>query len=259
MVRGTTDSTTDTYCFPRPNFDFEEKLMKHVQFTKIALAIAAVLTISQFAAAQLVLEDFSTGPYQKTLKTGHDSNTQTGKMVGGSRNTIFVSCPDAGCAGGGVGDNPFNQPNSFQIKVKTKTTPSALIFNSGYRTYPVLSLGYGYGAPMMIDLSASYDRIRLNFDGANQVINFNLLVFSSIGYSQTGCNIVAPAFMTPFTIDFPFVYFTSGADFSAVNYMVLEFDVGGGPNMEADFALTSIEAIPIGASPANITCHGLGS
>ncbi|MGA2002699.1 MAG: hypothetical protein ABSG70_04920, partial [Terriglobales bacterium] len=231
---------------------------KSIRIANLTLAIAAFLTVSTLASAQLVLDDFSTGPYQKTLKTGHDTNTQTGKMAGGSRATDYVSCPDAGCAGGGAGDNPFDQPNSFQIKPKTKTTPSALIFNSGYKTYPVLYLSYGYGSPMTIDLSSSYDRIRLNFDGENQVINFNLLVFSSSGYSQTGCNIVAPGYMTPFTIDFPFVDFTSGADFSAVNYMVLEFDVGGGPNMQADFAVTSFEAIPIGAPPADITCPGLG-
>lgn len=232
--------------------------MKNKRIANLTLALAALLTLSTFASAQLLLDDFSTGSYQKTLKTGHDTNTQTGKMVGGSRETYYLSCPDVGCAGGGVGDNPFDQPNSFQIKPKTKTTPSALIFNSGYKTYPVLSLAYGYGSPMTVDLSSSYDRVRLNFNGANQVINFNVLMFSSSGYSQSGCNIVAPGFMTPFTIDFPFVDFTSGADFSSVNYMVLEFDMGGGPNMQADFAVTSFEAIPIGAPPADITCLGLG-
>lgn len=44
--------------------------MKHIPFCKIALTIAELLTISQSAVAQLVLVDFSTGPYQKTLKSG---------------------------------------------------------------------------------------------------------------------------------------------------------------------------------------------
>jgi len=141
--------------------------MKHINFAKLTLALAAVLVISNLAAAQLTIDDFSTGAYSSTLKTGSNTHTATGSMLGDSRLTLFVSCPSAHCAGGGKGLNPFDQPSSFTAKVATKSTPSILILESGYMTYPFLDLGYGYGSPMDVNLSSSYDRIRLNFYGSN--------------------------------------------------------------------------------------------
>jgi len=230
--------------------------MKHTRFAKLAVAIVAIVTLSQLAVAQLVLDDFSTGFYQKTLKSRTDTNTQSGSRIGGSRETTFVACsPASACKT----VNPFGQPSSFQIRAKTKTTPNALVFNSGYKADSYLDIGYGYGSSMTLNLASSYDRIRVSFDGADQVVNFNLLVFSNdAGYSQTGCNLVFPGLLTPFTVDFPFSDFTPGADFSDINYMVFLFDEAQGAYSGEDWAVTSFQAIPIGEPPADITCAGLG-
>lgn len=230
------------------------------------LAAAFSLGATQYAAAQLVLDDFSSGFYQETLKTGEDNNTQAGKMAGGSRTTVYGSCPNKHCSGGGLGDNPFDQPNSFEIRSGTATSPNALIFNSGYKTFPYLWLKYGYATPMNLDLASDYDRIRVNFDGANQSINFNIEVFSNAGslYSEIGCNLVSPwGFMKPFSADFPFKNFipgtgTPGADFKGVTNMIFEFGESEGPNMEADYAVTSIQAVPNSDRQAAITCGGRG-
>ena len=91
-------------------------------------------------------------------------------------------------------------------------------------------------------------------------VNFNILVWTGGLYSQTGCNIDAS--ITSFTIDFPFANFTPGqgtpgADFSDLTLMdfIFQSDSGIGGN---SWAVTSFQAIPIGAPPGNITCAGLG-
>ena len=238
------------------------KTISNQALLKIALAAMAVVSVSRYAAAQWTLDDFSTGPYSKTLKKGEDNNHQSGSMVGGTRGTALVACsPSSACKN----DNPFNQPSSFDIQPATKTTPSALVFNSGYKADSYLDISYGYGTPMTLDFSG-YDRIRINFDAVDQVVNFNLLVFSNGGalYSQTGCNLVDTGLLKSFSVDFPFADFTPGghtpgADFTGINYMVFIFDEAQGAYSGEDWAVTSFQAIPVGAPPADITCNGLGT
>ncbi|MGO8986762.1 MAG: hypothetical protein ACLPHI_05225 [Terriglobales bacterium] len=230
--------------------------VKCSRFAKLALAIIAIVTLSQFAAAQLLLDDFSTGKYEKSLKSGTDTNTQSGTMIGGNRETEFFVCPPGPCGS----YNLFAQPASFQVRPKTKTTSSALIQSAGYKVSPRLDVFYGSSAPLNLDLSSLYDRFRLTFDGSDLGVNFNILVWTGGLYSQTGCNIDAS--ITSFTIDFPFANFTPGqgtpgADFSDLTLMdfIFQSDSGIGGN---SWAVTSFQAIPIGAPPGNITCAGLG-
>ena len=220
------------------------------------LCVAASIAIPQWAAAQLVLDNFSTGKYQKTLLSSSDTNTQTGSMVGGSRETEFFICSPGPCGA----RNPFGQPSSFQIRPATKLAPAALIMNGGYKVGPRLDVYYGSGTPMNLNLSALYDRIRLTFDASDLSVNFNILVFTGTTWSQIGCNI-DPS-ITSFTYDFPFANFqaasgTSGADFSDLTLMdfIFQTDSAIGGN---NWAVTSFEAIPIGAPPGDFTCPGFG-
>jgi hypothetical protein len=72
-----------------------------------------------------------------------------------------------------------------------------------------------------------------------------------------------PFYGAPYSVDFPFVDFTPGqgtpgADFS--NITLIDFiDQTEGALGAADWAITSFEAIPISAPPADVTCLGLGS
>jgi hypothetical protein len=229
--------------------------MKNINFEKLTLAVAAVLAISSLAAAQqpLAIDDFSTGQYSKVLKTGSDTHTVTGTMLGGSRTTIFVSCPSVHCSGGGQGDNPYDQPNSFDVKPLGKSK-GIVILNSAYRTEVMLNLGYGYGSPMNEPLSPTYDRIRLNFDGSNQNINTNIYA----GFEEEsafGCWIVPPQFMQPFSVDFPFADFSDPTVFGGLTILNVVFGASEGLNAEMEFGVTSIQAIPIGAAKADITCN----
>ncbi len=230
---------------------------------KMFLVAVAVVAVSQLAFSQLTIDDFSTGPYSKSLKSGTDTNLQSGSMAGGSRETYFVACATkADCAT----INPFNQASSFDVQQKTKTSPNALVFNGAYKSDAYLGVLYGFSAPMTLDLSASYDRLRVTFDSADQGVNFNIVVWSNNGalYSQTGCWLSDPGLNTAFSVDFPFADFspgtgTPGADFSDINYMDFLFDAAQGAYTGEDWAVTSIQAIPIGAPAATVTCDGLGS
>jgi hypothetical protein len=226
----------------------------------LALAASVMIAISQFAVAQLVLDDFSTGPYQKTLISGADTNIQYGSMVGDSRETTLNVCPPAQCNGHGRG---FNQPASFQIEGKTKSARAALVYSSGYKTDGYLDVFYGKSTPLNLDLASSYDRIRLNFDGAEESVNFTIVVYTNGLYSASGCNLADHTYGKPFSVDFPFADFmpangAEGADFRDLTQITLLFANSEGPHGGEDFAVTSVEAIQSGAPKADITCHGYG-
>lgn len=56
--------------------------------------------------------------------------------------------------------------------------------SAGYKTWPRLDVIYGSTASLQLNLG-SYDRFRVNFDGSNTVVNFNIVVFSPSGRSQS--------------------------------------------------------------------------
>jgi len=219
-----------------------------------AIAIAAIVSVSQHAAAQLVIDDFSSGFYGTTLTKGTAGDTQTGTMAGGSRYTYLAVCdPTNPCSG-----DPFEQPNSYQVKKATKTTPNILIFNTGYKSDAWLSVVYGDNGNMNLALSPTYDRIRLYFNGADQFINFNLVVFTDGAFSGLGCNFNQPTGAnTAFTVDLPFANFGGDADFGDITTMNFEFDASQGNATGEDWALTSIQAVLGGQ--ADVTCGGSGS
>jgi hypothetical protein len=227
--------------------------MKSARFanTVALLAVILILPLASAARAQLTLDDFSTGPYKRTLSSGQDTNTQAGTMIGGNRLTVFFVCT-APCGA----SNPFAQSASFQLRQKTKLAPSALIFSAGYKVAPRLDVEYGSVAPLNLDLGTNYDRIRVNFDGSDLFVNFNILVFTGTNYSQTGCNL-APS-IAPISIDFPFAYFTKGANFTNISVIDFIFQSASGIGAN-DWAVTSFQAIPTGDPPAQITCYGLGT
>ena len=223
--------------------------MKLTRFAKALLLFAAALVLTQPAkSANLILDDFSTGPYQKQLASGQDVAPQAGMMIGGERETVFTVCQ--GPCGA---QNPFDQEAAFEIR---PGSPSALIYSAGYKVYPRLEVAYGVATPLQLDLGSNYNRIRVNFDGSDLVVNFNILVFTGTDYSQTGCNLAAST--NPVSIDFPFADFTVGADFNNITAIDFIFQSGSAVGAN-DWAVTSFEAVPTDAPPAEITCHGIGT
>jgi hypothetical protein len=216
------------------------KLQK--MFSLIALTVVALAVTPGSVTAQLVIDNFTSGPYQKTLTTGFDQNVQTGSMRGGERFTTFFFCLTKTCA---PQANPFNQAGSFQISPSTPAGKSALIYSAGYKATPELVVIYGQSAPLNLNIGPpTYDRLRLRFDGNTGVTNFLIYAWSgNTNVSTLSCHIFPHEY--GFTVDLPYVNFLwkagTGVDFSNISAMSLVFtdDFITGGN---DWAITSFEA-----------------
>lgn len=218
------------------------------QFTISALALCFALGAPQFSHAQsLTLDDFSTGPYKKTLPTStavSDNNIQTGKMVGGARETFYSVCHQVPCS---AAENPFGQTATVKIGRNSGISP-ALVFSSGYKVVPDLQVFYGTSAPLQLDLTP-YDRLRVTFDGLIQIVNFNLQLYSPTGNGQLGCNL-PPLTPLSFTEDFPLADFVPNTiDFGNISRIALLTESG-------EYAITKFEAVPASEPPATFTCTG---
>jgi hypothetical protein len=225
--------------------------MERIWLARTALLIVATLGLPQLARSQnRTLDDFSTGPYSKQLTAGQDRATQAGAMEGGERLTVFLVCDTGPCGPA----NPFSQVGSFEVRPANDPSPSALIYSAGYKAYPRLEMHYGAVTPLRLDLGTNYDRIRVNFDGSDGVVNFNIVVFSPSGYSQIGCNLEPIA--SSVSIDFPFANFQGQADPTKIDVISFVFQSGTAVGAN-DWAITSFEAVPTGAPAAPITCSGV--
>ena len=220
------------------------------KYTAVTVVMLLSVALPRAAHSQLVLDDFSTGPYSVRQSSGQDTNTQTGTMVGGERETVFFVCPPGPCGA----SNPFDQEAGFQIR---PGSPSALIYSAGYKTGPRVDVQYGTNTPLQLNLG-SYDRFRVNFDGTDLFVNFNILVFTPSGWLQSGCNLAAST--NSVSIDFPFADFLGPGtlDFTNINAIDFIFQTSSAIGAN-DFAVTSFEAIPNAAPAAQITCHGIGT
>jgi hypothetical protein len=123
--------------------------MKFSRILGAAWLTLAASAISQTAAAQLVLDDFSTGAYKKQLASGTDVNVQTGSMIGGHRETAFLVCAPGPC---GL-TNQFGQTGSIQVRPATKIAPAALIYSAGFKVSPRVDVVYGSAAPLNLALA----------------------------------------------------------------------------------------------------------
>jgi hypothetical protein len=237
----------------------ERKLMK-TRIQQILFVIAIATGCQRVAVAQLTIDDFSTGAYKKTLSSSSDDHTVTGTMIGGERKTYFRVCQRTACP---VAENEFAQSATFQTRPGKKAgVPSSLIMSSGYKTFPLIQVFWGIDGqnnivPLHRDLRP-YDRLRVSFDGLNEVLNLNLQLYTPMGNGQIGCNLlpVPPVQFgqPPYTVDFPLVDFTlvggTTIDFSDITYMDMLSFLGG------SYAITKYEAVPASTPRASFTCTG---
>lgn len=156
-------------------------------------------------AKDRTIDDFTTGPFMsQSYRTGRAPvSSQNGVMLGGNRSTSMFVCTPGSCG--------FGQPASYEFQPLTGTT-GVFLFNAGFGAQPRIDMQYGSGAPMSVNFT-SYDRIRMNFRGLSQPLNFNIQVFTSTTWAQNGCNL--NELNRPFSIELPFSGFIiSGSKFS---------------------------------------------
>lgn len=179
-----------------------------------------------------IIDDFSTGAYDVTIKSGYNLNYQEGEgILGGYRYTGLQ-----------VAVNPQEQPAHLDIN------KDCLNLSIGASQYVRLEVGYGYqkdGSIALLhekgigDFKSMGDAFKLNFRFSDtMLINFNIVVFTATGWAQFGQNYSLPASSTS-SIEAPFAQFGSPtqADFSRVGVVLFVFQT------LADSVIDSIEII----------------
>jgi hypothetical protein len=182
-----------------------------------------------------VIDDFSSGIDDVTIKSGLNLKYQSGTMLGGGRSTHLITI-----------FNPQNQPAHLDI------TNGYLNLSVGAEQYLRLEVTYGVqpdgsgdgiNVPLtdsgVGDFSSMGSAFRTNFRFRdNMLINFNIVVYTASGWASYGENLPVPP-SAPNHIDFPFERFKTftQADFSKVTAVFFGFQT------LADFVIDSIEII----------------
>jgi hypothetical protein len=230
------------------NFRISVPLLK---LAMLSLSIAG----AQLALAQdVTIDNFKTGHYQSPgYKTGLVHNSvQTGSMMGGSRDTNMSVC-DTAKQGNCARANPYNQASSYGFFPARGGQAAAMVQTGGYFAAPRIDMGYGYETPMDVDFS-SYQKIRIDFNGLSQPLNFNIQLFTGTAYAQGGCNI--PAYAGAFSAELPLSLFvqTQGFDFHHVNEINVIFQSGSVIG-DVGFGVTSLELSNTTKGGVVIDCH----
>ncbi len=211
----------------------------------------ASLTLSQGAHALVVIDDFSTGTFSQSVGiTGFNNpatwftDQQSGTMIGGTR-TVTLETGDIN-----------GSTNSSTIGV----SGGELGLNLGVDTTHRLGISYG-ATPLGLDLSGE-DRLRLDFSGNSDGLNFNILLFDNTSsYLQIGYNIAPSA--TSFSWDFLFSDGVLGAqpgvttfNFNNISSIYLQSQTGFAGQ---DFGISNISATHMDVpEPATALLFGLG-
>jgi len=187
-----------------------------------------------------VLDDFTSGPYSKTLKVIgasdlHYEPLAAGSPLGAARQTDFS-----------LGPNPYNQSNTLSIG------KGVFVVDTAVGAVTAISIGYGQTltgvqTPLGLNLGG-YSGFQLNIAGI--ATSESLIVVMTVWPHSGGyfdIEVVLPPSGNPIPEVFPFSSFNQGggggsltqSDVSNIDYISIQAQGGG----FASFAFTSFEAI----------------
>ncbi len=198
------------------------------------MCFAATLVFGQ-ASSDLVIDDFKTGPTGNSVAgtSGMPTNTQTGSMLGGSRETVLHICGTDKC---GPLENPFTQTGSAQVL----TNKGALVVSAGYKVQPRLEIYYRNIPQQSANLSSKYDQFQIVFDGLDHEVDLAITLYSpdkkNDGHTGSVCKVLPSD--RPFVLSFPFSRFPVPEHLKATSNIALVFQTTGAGGL--DFAITSI-------------------
>src|SRR5262245_17621804 len=201
------------------------------------ITIAFLGTRVAEAQQRLVIDDFKTGEYLKTLSNDQEIAYRTGTgIAGGVRQTFLFVGPG----------NQYNQPTTLHIR-----NNGPMIIDSGLKSFFGLFLSYGYTIngepnPLNLDLSA-YDRFRIRFDSSDLEMGYGILIYDRNGNQSNldGTDSTASR-LSEFNADLHFADFSPGypnpIDWDHIDFIGVLFQ-SGSAIAGNDFAVKSILAI----------------
>jgi hypothetical protein len=220
----------------------------------VSLFILLTAVVAGAVAQDKTIDDFTTGAYQSpSYKNGSHTSIQSGSMMGGSRDTGMSIC-DTTVKGQCAAINPYSQPSSYGFFPAKGSRAASMVQTAGYYAPPRIDMGYGFQSPMDENFGA-YQKIRINFSGLSQPLNFNILLFTGTAHAQGGCNL--PAYSGPFSAELPLSLFavqSESFDFAHVTAADVIFQSGSVIG-NVGFGVTSIELTNTTKSGIVIDCH----
>jgi hypothetical protein len=191
-----------------------------------------LVVVAGAAQANIVIDDFASGTYHKTITSGSTTEFQNGTMIGGDRYATTMV-----------------ESNVFGLGIQTDIEFGSYALSAQSGVNGMGELGYGFsdnaGTPVNQDMNMNFSgesQFKLNFISSDAPGTFTISVRSS---SSGGDFVsVTDAFQgnsvnTPFTKTVDFNQF-AGVNFSDIDQVVLKFDSAN----SGDVALSSFQAVP---------------
>jgi hypothetical protein len=220
----------------------------------VSLLVCLTAMVFGAVAQDKTIDDFTTGAYQSpSYKNGSHQSIQAGSMIGGSRVTGMSIC-DTTVKGQCAAFNPYSQASSYGFFPAKGSRVASMVQTAGYYAPPRIDMGYGFQAAMDENFGA-YQKIRINFSGLSQPLNFNILLFTGTAHAQGGCNM--PAYPGSFSAELPlslFIVQSQTFDFAHVTAADVIFQSGSTIG-NVSFGVTSIELTNTTKSGIVIDCH----
>ncbi|MFM9874734.1 MAG: PEP-CTERM sorting domain-containing protein [Fimbriimonadaceae bacterium] len=204
-----------------------------------------LVVVAGAANANIVIDDFTSGTYHKTITSGSITEFQNGTMIGGDRYA-----------------NTMVESNVFGLEIQTDIAGGSYALSAQSGVDGMGSLGYGFsnnaGTPVNQDMNLNFsgeNQFKVNFISSDAPGTYTISVrssssnggaFVSVTDSFQGNSVNAP-FMR--TLDFSQF---AGVNFADVDQVVLKFD----SSTSGDVAISSFQAVP---EPASLIVLGTAS
>lgn len=195
--------------------------------------IIGLVIVASAAQANILIDDFNTGNFGRTITSGSSTDFQMGSMLGGDRYTQMSI-----------------QSNPFGLELQTNINNGAYALSSQSGVNAMGEIGYGFasqgGSVIQQNLNQSFagnNEFKLNFLSSDTPGTVMMSVRSSSSNGGAFASVTKPipgnSVNSSFMTNFAFSEFT-GVNFNDIDQIIVKFDTG----VSGDIALGNLEAVP---------------
>jgi hypothetical protein len=179
------------------------------------IIITSIVFVLAFSMnAQLVVDDFTTGPVDKLTYVGMTDHRTllSGSTIIGKYRQIYSK----------VNQNPYKQ--NMQLSIKKGLLVLSYAFDTRGTTYVNYGVGKKGNAPLNLNLS-TYKSLKVEFEAKSTINGINLNLFTGTTYAAYGKHVPAREGTFVFTIPFSEIKPTGDKfTYSDIDYIRLQFD-----------------------------------